>query len=296
MIWGEDFFIITLTALIIATNCSIIGTYLILRKQSMVGDAISHTVLLGIVVAFLITGKFSGLAFTLGALGAALLTSFCIEFLRSRVKINEDASIGITFTSFFALGIFLLVRYAPNADLDTHCILFGSLVFTPLESKISLGPFLSLPHVTVKAMASLIFVSFCCRLLHKEFLLCAFHENLAKSMGIPTRFLQYFFYALLSLAVVFALQSVGAILVIAFLVIPVSSARLLARSFKEILLYSLLINILIVPIGVYLAFLANLNISATIVVVHFVVFLLLVLLSILQRSSQPKNIAVETPS
>ncbi|MEL7065737.1 MAG: metal ABC transporter permease, partial [Bacteroidota bacterium] len=129
---------IILVASLAAINCSLIGTYLVLRKMAMMGDAIAHAVLPGIVVAFLLVGSKTSFVILLGAGSVGVIATLLIEFLHRSVRLQSDASIGINFTWLFALGVILISFFSKKIDLDPDCILYGEIAYVPLDSWI--GP------------------------------------------------------------------------------------------------------------------------------------------------------------
>src|SRR4051812_23293078 len=129
-----DTIFIILTGSLVAASCGLLGCYLVLRKMALIGDAISHAVLPGIVIAFLISGSRDSLVMIAGAGVIGLLTTFLIEFLHRKARLQEDASIGVIFTTLFALGVILISYYAENIDLDQDCVLYGEIAFVPLDT------------------------------------------------------------------------------------------------------------------------------------------------------------------
>ena len=129
----NDFWII-LEGSLVAVSCGLLGAYLILRKMAMVGDAISHAVLPGIVIAYLVAQSRSSILLLLGAALFGLLSTFLIEILAKKARIQSDASIGITFTWLFAIGVILVSLYSGNADIDQDCVLYGDIAFVPLDT------------------------------------------------------------------------------------------------------------------------------------------------------------------
>src|SRR5688572_30391349 len=134
----NDFYII-LTACLVAISCALLGCFLILRKMAMVGDAISHAVLPGIVIAFLISGSRDSVTMLLGAGLIGILTTFLIEFFHKKAKLQTDASIGVTFTWLFAVGVVLISLFAGKVDLDQDCVLYGEIAYVPLDTIITEG-------------------------------------------------------------------------------------------------------------------------------------------------------------
>ena len=130
-----DFWII-ITASIIALNSSLLGSFLVLKKLSLIGDALSHAVLPGIVVAFLISGEINSFWMLLGASGFGLIAILLIDWLNRIGGFGKDSSIGIIYTLLFAIGIILITAKAKNADIDVDCVLFGDINTTPLVNRI----------------------------------------------------------------------------------------------------------------------------------------------------------------
>nr|WP_317170087.1 metal ABC transporter permease [Rhodocytophaga rosea] len=124
-------FWIILAGSLVAVCCSLLGCYLILRKMAMVGDAISHAVLPGIVLAFLFTGSRDSVPMLLGAGILGVLCTFLIEFFHTKARLQTDASIGVTFTWLFALGVILITVFAGQVDLDQDCVLYGEIAYIP---------------------------------------------------------------------------------------------------------------------------------------------------------------------
>lgn len=270
-------FWIILAGALVASSCAILGSYLILRKMAMVGDAISHAVLPGIVIAFFITGSRSTIPMLLGAGTFGLLTTFLIEFFHRRGKLQSDAAIGVTFTFFFALGVILVSAFASQIDLDTDCVLYGELAYVPLDiwllaNGTNLGP------RTIWIMLSILVLILAFVLLfYKELFLTTFDPSFASAIGISTSFWHYALMGMVSLTTVAAFESVGAILVMAFLIVPPATAYLLTRDFKIMLFLSAGIGIFVAFWGYYLAVYLDASIAGSMAVVagicFFIVFL-----------------------
>jgi manganese/zinc/iron transport system permease protein len=128
-----DAFIVILTGSLVAVSCALLGSFLVLRKMAMIGDAISHSVLPGIVIAFLLVGSIDSIWMIIGAGMIGVLTTFLIEFFHQKGKLQTDASIGVTFTWLFALGVILVTYYAGNAHIDQDCILHGEIAYVPID-------------------------------------------------------------------------------------------------------------------------------------------------------------------
>lgn len=248
----DDFWII-LTGILVASSCALLGSFLLLRKMTMVGDAISHAVLPGIVLAYLVAQTRASVAMLIGAALFGVLTTILIEVLHKNGKLQIDASIGVSFTWLFAIGVILISFYAGQVDLDQDCVLYGEIAYVPLdvwlsENGTNLGP------VSVWLMgANLLIVLLFVGLGYKGLLLTSFDPVLAATLGISTAFWHYALMGAVSLTTVFAFESVGAILVVAFLVGPAATAYLLTEDLKKMLLLSVLCGIIGAVGGYWLA-------------------------------------------
>lgn len=246
------FFIIT-TASVIAVSCGLLGCFLILRKMAMVGDAISHAVLPGIVIAFLISGSRGNLAMLAGAAVIGVLTTILIEILHKKINLQEDASIGVTFTSLFALGVILISSFTGQVDLDQECVLYGEIAYVPLDP-ILLGNGLNIgPRALWISGTVLVIIILALVKGYKGLALTTFNSDYAKALGVSTAFWHFGFMGLVSLTTVVSFESVGAILVVALLIAPPATAYLLTESLKKMLWLTALLGILTAVGGYYLA-------------------------------------------
>ncbi len=222
------------TASLVAISCSMVGVFLVLRRMSLLGDAISHSVLLGIVLAYLAVGSRSVVAMMVGATVIGLLTAWLSNTLHRVSKLQTDASIGIIFTWFFAVGVILISVYAGQVDLDQECVLYGEIAFVPFDTVIwgetDIGPRAFWLILGVFLLNLLIVL-----MGFERFKLVAFHPALAVSLGVNVVFWHYLLMTMVSLTTVASFDAVGAILVVALLVIPASAAYLLAKSLKGML-------------------------------------------------------------
>jgi len=266
-------FWIILTGSLVAVTCGLLGCFLTLRKMAMIGDAIAHAVLPGIVIAFLLSGKDS-LPILIGAASFGLLTTFIIEYLQNTGKLQGDAAIGLTFTFLFAIGVILIAIYADQIDLDQDCVLHGEIAYVPLDtwltkSGINLGPtpvwILSTVFLLVLAM---IIIGY------KGLFLTTFDPAYALSIGISTTLWHYLLMGAVSLTTVVSFESVGAVLVVAFLVGPPSIAYLLTDRLPVMLLLSSIAGILASIGGYFLAVWIDGSIAGAMTVVLGIEFLL----------------------
>jgi len=267
-----DAFLIILVSSLIAISCSILGCFLILRKMAMVGDAISHAVLPGIVIAFLISGSRDSIFMILGASVIGIFTTFLIEFFHKKAKLQTDAAIGVTFTWLFALGIILLSVFAGQIDLDQDCVLYGEIAYVPIDlwitkSGINMGP-QALYISGFMLMVNIIFV----RVGFKQLYLTTFDPSFAATIGISVTLWHYLLMGAVSMTTVASFESVGAILVVALLVAPPATAYLLTDNFKKMLLISSVIGIVISITGYYLAVYLDGSIAGAVVTMAGILF------------------------
>lgn len=234
---------IILTGALTAGACSMLGSFLILRRMSMLGDAISHAVLPGIVLAFLISGSRNPIPMLIGAGVLGLFTAFCTEALHRAGRLQQDASIGVTFTWLFAVGVILVSMYAGQVDLDQDCVLYGEIAYVPWDTWLWHGLDMGPRAVWIMGgvfMLDLLFILSC----YKELKVTTFDPALAESLGISTRLFHYLLMAAVSLTTVAAFESVGAILVVAMLIAPAAAAYLLTDRLSRMLMIAMGIGIL----------------------------------------------------
>jgi manganese/zinc/iron transport system permease protein len=242
---------IILTGALVAGGCGLVGCFLVLRRLSMLGDAISHAVLPGIVVAFMVTHSRASLPMFIGAVILGVLTSFLVQTLSQR-GVQGDAAIGITFTSLFAIGVVLVSRYTSNVDLDLECVLYGDITYTPWDvwrvGGRSLGPRAVWITGGLLALNATVIA-----LLYKEFKICAFDPGMAAAVGINVAAVHYLLMALVSVTAVGAFESVGAILVVAMLIVPGATAYLLTDRLDRMLQLSVAVGVLASASGYFLS-------------------------------------------
>ncbi|MCT4697042.1 MAG: metal ABC transporter permease [Candidatus Cardinium sp.] len=261
----------TLWTIIIAAlasiNCALVGTYLVLRKIAMMGDAIAHSTLPGIVLALLITGSKSSPMLITGAGITGVLVTFLIAFLEKKINIQADAAIGINFTFLFALGVILISFFSRKIDLDPECSLYGELATVPLDvwrtaSGINLGPkaFYILLTVLVINLSFLV-------MGYKQLFVSTFDPQFAQSIGVHTTRWHYGLMGITSLTTVAAFEVAGAILVVALLIVPAVSSYLLTKCLKRLLVYNLLFAIITSISGYYISLWLNSSMAATMVTI-----------------------------
>lgn len=264
---------------LVAVTCGLLGCFLILRKMAMVGDAISHAVLPGIVLAFLISGSRDSVIMLLGAGIIGILTTVLIEFFHKKGNLQTDASIGVTFTWLFALGVILISVFANEVDLDQDCVLHGEIAYVPLDLWITESGLILGPRVLyVSGFVFLVILGFII-LGYKELYLTTFDPAFATAIGISTVLWHYLLMAAVSLTTVASFESVGAILVVAFLIAPPATAYLLTSSFPRMLLLTAILGIVVSAAGYYLAVLVDGSIAGAMSSVAGILFLIAFLFS-----------------
>ncbi|SER45536.1 manganese/zinc/iron transport system permease protein [Gracilibacillus ureilyticus] len=263
---------IILTACLVGATSGLIGVFLILRKMAMMADAISHTVLLGIVIAFLITRELSGPHMLIGAIIAGLVTAFLVQWLHS-LNIEQHASMGIVFTTLFAIGVILIATYVGNAHLDVKHALMGEITFIPWETMTL--PFLGdVPVATAMLGFAFIIVLFFITAFYKEWKITSFDPALAASLGIPVIVMHYVFMSLVSVTTVAAFDAVGAIMVVAMLITPAAAAYLWTDKLSIMLVISGSFGIISAVLGYFIATWIDTSISGSMALATGILFII----------------------
>ncbi|MDX1771358.1 MAG: metal ABC transporter permease [Planococcaceae bacterium] len=243
-----------LTSIMVGIICGVIGCFIILRGMALMGDAISHAVLPGVALSYMI-----GINFFFGAVFTGVLTALGIGFISQNSRIKNDVSIGIMFTAAFASGIILITMMKSSTDL--YHILFGNvLAVRPDEMWTTL-------FIGIIVLVSIY-------VFYKELLVSSFDPTMARAYGLPVRVIHYFLMVLLTLVTVASLQTVGIILVVAMLITPASTAYLLTNRLWVMLYLSAGLGILSSIIGLYFSYTYNLASGATIVLAATFLFIL----------------------
>lgn len=225
-----------------AAACALPGCFLVLRKMSMMGDAISHAVLPGLAIAFLVTGTRASIPMFLGAAVAGVLTALFTQWIARFGNVDRGAAMGIVFTTLFAIGLLLIRRAADHVDLDPGCVLYGAIELTPLDLVTLVG--WEIPRAVLVNGGALLVNLLVITLLYKELKLSSFDPELADTLGFSSQFLHYLLMTLVAVTTVAAFESVGSIIVIAMLVVPPATALLLTRNLFPMLLIAVGVAIL----------------------------------------------------
>lgn len=264
-------FWILLTACLVGIACGFIGVLLILRKLAMVSDAISHTVLLGIISAFLITQSLDGWTMFIGAAIVGVLTTVFIQMLNS-AGVQSDASIGIVFTFLFAIGVILVSMFARNVHIDVEHTIMGEIAFIPWETVNWFG--IEAPQAVWMLSIVLVIDVILLLFFYKEFKLSTFDPELAAALGLPVGLLHYLLMGMTSITAVASFDAVGAILVVAMLIAPGATAYLLTERFSMMFVLSAAFGVIAAISGYYMAAWLNASIAGMMATMAGVLFLL----------------------
>ena len=271
-------FWIVLTGVLAAASCALLGSFLVLRRMSLLGDALSHAVLPGIAIAFFLSESRGITPMFLGAAAFGLLTTLLVEVFYRKWNVPEDASIGIVFTAFFAIGVVLISVYAGEIDLDQECVLYGEIAYTPWDTLLwdgrEYGPRPVWILGTVLVLNAL-FIG----LFYKELVAASFDPALAISVGINATLVHYMLMGAVSLTTVAAFESVGAILVVAMFIVPGASAYLWTDRLTVMLGLAVAFGVAAAVVGYNLASWWDSSIAGAMVVVLGGFFLLSILLA-----------------
>jgi manganese/zinc/iron transport system permease protein len=282
---------IIITGMLVGIVCGTIGCFLILRKMAMLADAISHTVLLGIVVAFLVSNSLDGIYMLIGAASVGLLTAWFVQLLHQS-GVQSDAAIGVVFTSLFALGVVLVTVYADKVHLDVNHALMGDITFVPWNTLELFGH--SLGPKAVWMLGTVALINFILMwIFYKELKITSFDPQMALALGIPVTFIHYLLMGMLSLSTVASFDSVGAILVVAMLIAPGATAYLLTDRLIVMIILSAADGAVAAVVGYYSASYWNISIAGAMAASCGFLFLLAFLFSpkhglLFKRLSQQK--------
>lgn len=248
-------------AVLVGIVCAIVGSYLMVQRLALLGDAISHSVLPGLAIAFMI-----GADIFVGAFIAGVLSTVVITFIRTRSPIKEDAAMGIVFSAFFALGITLITIIQKDNKIDLNHFLFGNILGVTGE------------EVRNTAIISVVVVTVVV-LLYKELLFYTFDPLGAQAAGLPVNLLNFGLMVLIALTIVASLTAVGVILVLALLITPGATAYLLVKRLNQMMILGAAIGIVASISGMYISYYFNLPSGPAIVLVTSGFFTLALLFS-----------------
>lgn len=269
---------IQIIAVIVAVACSLPGVFLVLRKMAMMSDAITHTILLGIVIAFFAVNSLTSPLLIVGAAIMGVITVFLTEMLNSTGLVSEDSAIGIVFPLLFSIAIIIISKYAGSVHLDTDSVLLGELAFAPFNRMVVFGK-----DIGPKAMYSmgtililnLIFII----VFFKELKIVTFDPALAAVLGFAPTLIHYSLMTVVSVTAVGAFESVGSILVIAFMIGPPVTAYLLTDDLKHLIFISSGVGAINGILGYQFAHYLDVSISGSMALMTGIVFFLVFILA-----------------
>lgn len=263
-----------LTAAATSIVCAMFSCFLVLKGWSLMGDAISHAVLPGVVLAYL-----AGIPLVIGAFGSGLFCAVATGFIKEHCRVKEDSVMGIVFSGMFASGLVLFSRV--NTEQHLSHILFGN-VLGVTDSEM-------LQTLIIAAVVTLAII-----LKFKDLMLFCFDPVQAKVIGLPVRFYHYALLCMLALTIVAALQAVGVVLVVAMLITPGITAFLLCKTLTKMLVVSVTTSLFAAISGTFISFYIDAATGPTIVLVQAAIFLLALTANLLRKSIKPRQAAPNT--
>ncbi|MEG4230638.1 metal ABC transporter permease [Microcoleus sp. Pol11C3] len=265
-------------AILVGIVCAIVGSYLMVQRLALLGDAISHSVLPGLAIAFIL-----GANIFIGAFIAGVLSTVIIAWIKARSTIKEDAAMGIVFSAFFALGITLITIVQKDNKIDLNHFLFGNILGVTVEDAIDTA--------VIVAVVLLVVVFF-----YKELLFYTFDPLGAQATGLPVNLLNFGLMVLIALTIVASLKAVGVVLVLSLLITPASTAYLLVTRLHQVMILGAIIGVISSISGMYLSYFYNLPSGPAIVLVASGLFVLSLLFSPTQGIlTQPRTNSGQLP-
>lgn len=243
---------IVVVGILATVSCALLGNFLVLRKMSMMGDAISHAVLPGLAIAFIVTGSRASLTMFISAAVVGVLTAVFTQWISRFGNVDRGASMGIVFTTLFAIGLLLIVQAADHVDLDPGCVLYGAIELTPLDvvwRPELFGLELGVPRAALVLAGVLLLNTLFVALFFKELRISSFDPELATTMGINANLMHYLLMTLVAITTVAAFEAVGSIIVIAMLIVPPAAAYLLTDRLGCMILISAGLGVLSAVLG-----------------------------------------------
>lgn len=285
---------IQLIAAIVAIACAIPGVFLVLRKMALISDAISHSILPGIVIGFFITQDLNSPLLILLAALTGVITVVMVEFIQKTGLVKEDTAIGLVFPVLFSIGVILIAKNANDVHLDVDAVLLGELAFAPFDRLMVGGADWGPKSLWV--MGSILFITISLLILFfKELKVTTFDAGLSSVLGISPVVMHYGLMSVSSITVVGAFDAVGAILVVALMIAPAATAYLLTEDLKKMIWLSILFGVVSAISGYWVANILDASISGSIATTLGVVFLLVYLfapkkglISVLYRQKQQR--------
>ena len=263
---------IQLIAAIVAIACAIPGTFLVLRKMAMISDAISHSILPGIVIGFFITHDLNSPLLIVLAAVTGIITVMLVEYIQKTGLVKEDTAIGLVFPALFSIGVIMIAKNANDVHLDVDAVLLGELAFAPFDrltiSGVDIGPKSLWIIGSILLITITLLIAF-----FKELKVSTFDAGLAASLGFSPVIIHYGLMSVASVTTVGAFDAVGAILVVALMIAPAAAAYLLTKDLKKMLLLACAFGIFSALLGYWVAHWLDASISGSITTVLGLLFL-----------------------
>jgi manganese/zinc/iron transport system permease protein len=283
---------IQLIASIVAVACAIPGTFLVLRKMALISDAISHSILPGLVLGFFITHDLNSPLLIIMAALSGVVTVVLVEFIQKTKLVKEDTAIGLVFPVLFSIGVIMIAKNANDVHLDTDAILLGELAFAPFDRFLVDGSDLGPKSLWIIGTILLITIGLLFAFF-KELKISTFDAGLATALGFSPIMIHYGLMSVASITIVGSFDAVGAILVVALMIAPAATAYLLTDNLKRMLGLSVIFGVFSAIAGYWLAHWLDASISGSMTTILGIVFLMVYLLapkrgliSVLYRNKQ----------
>ncbi|WP_203256496.1 metal ABC transporter permease [Hyunsoonleella ulvae] len=264
---------IQLIASLVAIACAIPGTFLVLRKMAMISDAISHSILPGIVVGFFITQDLNSPLLIILAALTGILTVVLVEYIQKTGLVKEDTAIGLVFPALFSIGVIMIAKNANDIHLDVDAVLLGELAFAPFDrlmvSGVDIGPKSLWIIGSILIITTGLLFSF-----FKELKISTFDAGLAASLGFSPAIIHYGLMTVSSITTVGAFDAVGAILVVALMIAPAATAYLLTNKLKRMLIYAIGFGVFSAISGYWVAHWLDASIAGSITTMLGLIFLI----------------------
>jgi manganese/zinc/iron transport system permease protein len=267
---------IQLIAALVAVACAIPGVFLVLRKMALISDAISHSILPGIVLGFFITHDLNSPLLIFLAAITGVITVVLVEAIQKTGLVKEDTAIGLVFPALFSIGVILIAKNANDVHLDVDAVLLGELAFAPFDRLLMGG--MDVGPKSLWIMGSILFITIALLLLfYKELKVSTFDVGLSSALGISPVVMHYGLMSVSSITVVGAFDAVGAILVVALMIAPAATAYLLTSDLKKMLVLSIVFGVFSAIAGYWMANLLDASISGSMSTMLGIVFLIVYL-------------------
>jgi manganese/zinc/iron transport system permease protein len=283
---------IQLIASVVAIACAIPGTFLVLRKMALISDAISHSILPGLVLGFFITHDLNSPLLIVMAALSGVVTVVLVEFIQKTKLVKEDTAIGLVFPVLFSIGVIMIAKNANDVHLDTDAILLGELAFAPFDRFLANGADLGPKSLWIIGTILLITIGLLFSFF-KELKISTFDAGLATALGFSPIMIHYGLMSVASITIVGSFDAVGAILVVALMIAPAATAYLLTDNLKRMLGLSVIFGIFSAIAGYWLAHWLDASISGSMTTILGIVFLIVYLfapkrglISVLYRNKQ----------